>query len=147
MKVTDKAQSYLTSLKKKCNTSVSNIIKDTVPSCIENLLAIDTLSQTKSTCISIAVKMCKERIKQWNDSHLNISIFLKDFNLELQKLKKGEHKKSLKSKHIFALPSEGNKGKHDDTCLSASHLLEAIKVSNGNEGYTSLFIIMEFIGY
>lgn len=131
-KVTDKAQSHLTTLKEKCNASVSDIIKEKIPSCIENLLAIDTLPQTKCTCISIAVKMCKERIKQWNDSHLNVSIFMKDFNLELQKLRKGEYKKNLKSKHIFALPSEGNKENHDDTSLSAAHLLETIKVSHFN---------------
>lgn len=122
------AQSYLTSLKEQCKKSASVIIKERIPPCVENLLALDTLIHTKKTCISITTKMCKDRVKQWNDSHINLPIFTKDFNTELQKQRKGEFKKSLKNKPVFSLPSMGNKEKHDDHCLSAAHLLEALKV-------------------
>lgn len=104
-------------------------MKEKIPTCIESLLAIDTLSQAKTSCISIAVRICKDRVKEWIKSHIDISIFTKDFNLEVQKIRK-EDFKCPKNKPVFALPSVGNRDKHDDTCLSAAHLLETVKVRN-----------------
>lgn len=120
--------SYLTCLKEQCAKSTYDIIKEKIPTCIESLLAIDTLTQTKTTCVSITVRMCKDRVKQWTNSHLNLSIFMKDFNLELSRREKEESKRITKTKPLFALPSTGNKEKHDDTCFSAATLLEIIKV-------------------
>lgn len=74
--------------------------------------------------------MCKDRVKQWVDSHINITIFTKDLNSELQKLRRGDHKRSAKSRPLFSLPSMGNKSNHTDNCLSAAHLLEVLQVSN-----------------
>lgn len=120
------AQKYLGLLKSRCYESTSAILKEKIPPCMESLLAIDTLSHTKTTCVSITVRTCKDRVKQWIDSHVNISIFSKDFGVELQKMH--ANKKSLKGKPLFALLSIGNRDSHIEDCLSAAHLLEAIQV-------------------
>ncbi|CAG9815027.1 unnamed protein product [Phaedon cochleariae] len=126
--VTQMAQKQLSTLLDRCKTEVTGILCGKIPPSIDSLLAIDTLPQTKNACVSISAKICKERIKQWMNAHVTLSIFTKDFESEVQKTINTDGKKAGKEKPIFALPSGGNKDSHDDRCLSGFHLLEKIKL-------------------
>nr|XP_023021263.1 codanin-1 [Leptinotarsa decemlineata] len=121
------AQCSLSSLHKQCHKEVSAILSEKLPATIDGLLAIDSLPQTKSACVSIAAKTCKERVKQWLGMHVTISIFTRDFDSEVQKSLYHENKKSAKDKAVFAMPALGSKENHNEDALSGFHLLEKIK--------------------
>ncbi|CAG9831361.1 unnamed protein product [Diabrotica balteata] len=128
MKICQLAQDYLNKLLQKCFSELSNILSERTPVTVENLLALDTLQQTKTTCISIAARMCKDRLKQWIGSHMTVNIFLKDFEKELHKMWLNENKKPVEEKLVFALPSNGRTVDHYEHSLSAFHVLENIKI-------------------
>ncbi|XP_056639601.1 codanin-1 [Diorhabda sublineata] len=130
MKISQLAQENLIFLNEKCSAEVSSILRVRLPISIENLLAIDTLSQTKLTCVSIASRMCKERLTQWMNCHVTISIFTKDFEKELNKIFINGNKKNGDDKIVFSLPSIGRRESHDEDSLSAFHLLEKIKTTS-----------------
>ncbi|XP_050501574.1 codanin-1 isoform X2 [Diabrotica virgifera virgifera] len=128
MKISQLAQEYLNKLHQKCFSELSNILRERIPVTLENLLALDTLQETKTTCISIAARMCKDRLKQWIGSHMTVNIFLKDFEKELHKMWIHENKKLVEEKTVFALPSDGRTVDHYEHSLSAFHVLENIKI-------------------
>ncbi|KAG5895355.1 hypothetical protein JTB14_003152 [Gonioctena quinquepunctata] len=126
-KVSQMASTSLSALLKKCHEDVSAILSEKLPASIDTLLAIDSLNQTKTACVSIAARMCKERVKQWLNMHVTIVIFKKYFDNEVQKVLNHESKRFVKDKLIFALPSNGNREGHNDNCLSGFHMMEKIK--------------------
>lgn len=98
---------------------------------MENLLAVDTLPQTKAVCVSISVKMCKARIIQWIETHVlnNESFLIKEFDAEIAKFLTQEQTKNTRKKPSFALPLLGNRPTHNENSLSAAHALDKIRVS------------------
>lgn len=90
--------------------------------------------------------MYTERVKQWLASHVNLSVFTKDFDSEIQKVCKEvwlvrvlwdvlflqeviSARKGEKKKTTFALPPAGKECPHDDKTFSGFHCLDSIRVS------------------
>lgn len=73
---------------------------------IDSLLAEDCLKPVKNMCAKIAIRMAKERIDQWIQSHIvGGSTFMKDMELEISRAFKatnelGTDKKSHNSNTI-----------------------------------------------
>lgn len=127
-------------LKELCDKNVDKIIEETIPTTIQCLLSVDVLKQTQNICISLCKKMCLERINQWITSHVNISLFIKEFESESYKFVNNSDED--KQKFVFSLPPSGNNLKHNDKSLSASHLLDKIKVNLHNSlYYVKIFLI------
>lgn len=126
MNISQLAEADTKALKDKCNTLVSDVLKKKIPPSIESLLALDSTTQMKMVCVTLATKISKERVKQWIVTHVTVSLFTKEYENEMQKVVNCEPLKKVKA--LFSLPPGGRGNKHDNTCLSAFHLLEQIKV-------------------
>ncbi|XP_018572391.1 codanin-1 [Anoplophora glabripennis] len=127
-KVNQMTHSSLQTLKENCDAEVSTITSERIPTCIANLLSVDVLPQTRNVCVSIATRMCAERVQQWINSHVTSAVFMKDFNSEMQKVLSPESRRSAKEKPVFQLPSGGTIGNHNENATSAFHLLEKVKI-------------------
>ncbi|KAK9745298.1 Codanin-1 C-terminus [Popillia japonica] len=120
------------------------------------LLSVDELPQTRETCVLITKRLCRERIQQWINSHINIGLFNKFKTLHLEILKNlnspevGDNKpvfqlpsglkllhleilKNLNSpevgdnKPVFQLPSGGSRIEHNPDTVNAVKIVEIVK--------------------
>lgn len=128
IKSNELATTCLTKLKQLCKAEVSKILNERVSTSIGSLLSLDVLPQTKDACTTIATRFCNERIEEWMNSHIVMSIFSKDFDSEINKALLNFTKKP-KDKIVFVLPQGGRDVPHNPDTLSAVHLVEAIRVS------------------
>jgi len=124
-KYTSLAQQHLSTFLQICELEIQKISSDKISPSIDSLLPIDTLDETKNVCVGIADKMYKERVKQWVNSHVTLSLFIKDFDSEMQKLLYG--RRGDKEKVPFLLPSGGRDCDHIEDNLSGFHLLNSIR--------------------
>lgn len=134
----EKAKSFASEcserVRKECVETSMEIMKARICPAIEALLALDVLPQTKDVCVSIAARMCLHRVNQWIKSHIVTDIFSKLFESGTLRFVRDENK-SQKVKTAFALPEDGLGVPHDDSTLSAAHILTRIQV---NEMYFCL---------
>ena len=85
-------------------------------------MSLEELEEVKDTCVCIAKKKCDDRVQQWITSHVNSSIFNKDFQSEVDKLLSPQEIESNKA--TFVLPPCGKDVKHNPLALSGAKLIE-----------------------
>ncbi|CAG9772743.1 unnamed protein product [Ceutorhynchus assimilis] len=126
MQATALAQTHLSRFLENCDEEVQKISRQKIPVCIDSLLPVDALEETKKVCTGITEKMYSERVKQWLNSHVNLNVFTKDFDGEIQrKLTNG--RRIEKEKIACVLPAGGRECDHNDETLSGFHSLNNVR--------------------
>ncbi|KAJ8956313.1 hypothetical protein NQ318_015050 [Aromia moschata] len=112
-KAAQSAQRSLGLLREACEKAVAGIVEE----------------KTRDVCRSIAAKMCLDRVRQWMGSHVTATIFAKDLDVEAQRALNFESRPA-KEKPQSKLPPGGGGEDHNESALSAFHLMERIKVTS-----------------
>ncbi|KAF2904562.1 hypothetical protein ILUMI_01609 [Ignelater luminosus] len=121
------ANSSLNALREHIDKELKSFSNARIASAVDSLLAMDVLTQTKDVCVSIATRLCRERVQQWINSHVNLGIFSKDFDTEVRHFLASNSSKQSKHKPIFALPIYGKDLKHNPDALSGADLVEHVR--------------------
>lgn len=100
------AKTIMNDVKKDSQKKISEMCKARTHKAIESLLADDTVTCVKETCIAITTRNATERIDQWIDSHIIESLFLKTMTFELKGLMKegGVNQAEKENRHNPEVP-------------------------------------------
>lgn len=84
-------------VKEQIEKEISPMCKTRISQSIDSLLAVDTLLSVKETCIQITIRMAKDRIAQWIQSHIGGLLFMRDMEFKIGQVAKNDNSTVVKS--------------------------------------------------
>ncbi|XP_069684614.1 codanin-1 isoform X2 [Periplaneta americana] len=95
------------------------------------LLADDVLETVCHTCAQIAARLSQERVNMWIQSHITAGLFLKEFQLDIEKAfrnaSKGDNKNDSICKASHVVPPGGRNVKHIDAVVTPAQAIMQVR--------------------
>ncbi|PSN51778.1 hypothetical protein C0J52_05271 [Blattella germanica] len=119
------ASKCCTRLKKQCD--ISDYCEKRSKQVLPLLLPDDILSTVLDACVQIASRQSRERVSTWIHSHITSGLFMKDFQMDIDKaFKKTNNYKGEKMPH--RVPLGGRTVTHTDEAISPTQAIMQLRV-------------------